>query len=92
MTDFQDHILALERLCTLSCRHRNVKAISLSADGLVAVEFFELPTPASPALPQREPAPSRAQSKRELIAAMRRAKAGVDDGATAEAVDEEDSD
>lgn len=80
MTQYQEHILALESLCMIAEKHPRIKAISLSGDGLVALELFEpAPREVKTTSPLME-SPPRPQSKRELIAAMRRAKAGFADG------------
>lgn len=81
MTQYQEHILALESLCTIAEKHPRIKAISLSGDGLVALELFEAaPREVKTTPPRKDVSPPRPQSKRELIAAMRRAKAGFADG------------
>jgi hypothetical protein len=62
----------LRDICELSLRYPHLTGVSISGGGLVSVEFHER----APAPSPRAQAP-RQRTERDLIAAMRRNKAGA---------------
>lgn len=61
----------LRSICELSTRYP-IKGVSLDGEALVHVEFHDRPAP-----PAARAAPQRQRTERDLIAEMRRAKAGL---------------